>query len=279
MKIISTQLAAVAAFVAIAAFGSPAFAGKNGSAELIRTAMASHSQDAIIAEVERTEHLMCSECVALVAELTQDARLPVREVAAWWFAKRPGLHKQFAAQFIAELAGGDSIQVRNAADFLGRSSYAAALPQLAAALGRDVSAEAKLAIVRAFKHIASPDGNAALAVAMTDKEAGVRAAAVNAWRDIRGQSAAQPVIALLGDGDANVRAEAAATIGGLAEQGGRATLEQLVVSDPNVFVRRNAAWALGKLHSPQSAAALGRAVNDASGLVRMTARVALGQLH
>lgn len=270
----------IAAIFTIALLASPAFAGKNGSAELIRGAMQSRSQDAIIAEVERTEHLMCSQCVSLVAELTQDSRLPVREVAAWWFAKRPGLHKQFAAQFLTELASGDSIQVRNAADFLGRSSTFSALPQLAAAIQRaDVNAEGKLAIVRALKHLAMPEGNTALAYAMTDADASVRAAAANAWRDIRGQTAAAPVVALLTDKDATVRMEAAATVGGLKEMGGRAALEQLVTSDASPFVRRNAAWALGQLHAPQSASALSQAMNDTSGLVRMTARVSLGLLH
>jgi len=270
----------IAAIFTVALLATPAFAGHNGSAELIRNAMASRSQDAIIAEVERTEHLMCSQCVSLVAELTQDSRLPVREVAAWWFAKRPGLHKQFAAQFIAELANGDSIQVRNAADFLGRSSTFSALPQLAAAIQRaDVNAEGKLGIVRALKHLAMPEGNAALATAMTDADASVRAAAANAWRDIRGQTTATPVVALLTDKDATVRMEAAATVGGMKEMGGRAALEQLVTSDSSAFVRRNAAWALGQLHSPQSASALSQAMNDTSGLVRMTAKVSLGQLH
>jgi len=270
----------IAAIFTIALLASPAFAGKNGSADLIRSAMHSSSQDAIIAEVERTEHLMCSQCVPLVAELTQDSRLAVREVAAWWFAKRPGLHKQFAAQFVAELASGDTIQVRNAADFLGRSSTFSALPQLAAAMSRtDIGSDGKLALVRALKHLAMPEGNAALATAMTDADASVRAAAANAWRDIRGQTAATPVIALLADQDATVRMEAAATIGGLKELGGRAALEQLVTSDASAFVRRNAAWALGQLHSPASAASLSQAMNDTSGLVRMTAKVALGQLH
>ena len=270
----------IGAFFAVAALASPAFAGKNGSATLIKSAVASRSQDAIIAEVERTEKLVCSECVPIVAELTQDSRLAVREVAAWWFAKRPGLQKQFAKQFLAELATGDTIQVRNAADFLGRSSTFTALPQLATAIQRtDIGAEGQLAIVRALKHLAMPEGNTALAYAMTVTDASVRAAAANAWRDIRGQTGAAPVVALLRDSDAVVRAAAAATVGGLVELSGRSTLEQLVVSDPNVFVRRNAAWALGKLHAPASAASLSQAMNDSSGLVRMTARVALGQLH
>ena len=70
---------------------TPAFAGKGGSAALITQAIHSGSTDAIIAEVERTEALMCEDCVTHGDRLTEDNRYAVREVAAWWFAKRPAL--------------------------------------------------------------------------------------------------------------------------------------------------------------------------------------------
>ena len=40
----------------------------------------------------------------------------VREVAAWWFAKRPLYRDMLVAQFSADLPAGDTIKVRNAAD-------------------------------------------------------------------------------------------------------------------------------------------------------------------
>ena len=276
MKTIGFKLAAVAFTVCAAV--SPAFAGKGGSASKIRQAVESTSVDAIIAEVERTEMLACDECVALVAGLTTDDRLAVREVAAWWFAKRPTLLKQFAVQFTAELASGDSTQVRNAADFLGRSSSFQALPELRAAMTRDVSGEAKLAIVRAISHFKSRQGNDVLVTAMADRNAPVRAAAALAWRDMREQVGAQPVVGLLGDSAAEVRAAAATTVGAMADQAGRAQLEALVVGDADAVVRRNAAWALGKLGSASSRGALLKATTDPSGLVRMTAKAALGLL-
>src|ERR1044072_4395671 len=100
MKNIVTKLAAVAFLVGMT---SPALAGKGGSAAAIRDAINSHSQDAIIAEGERAESLMCGDCVPLVAGLTDDNRLAVREVAAWWIAKRPTLKAQFATSFKADL--------------------------------------------------------------------------------------------------------------------------------------------------------------------------------
>src|SRR5215813_6868201 len=109
-----------AAFAVICA-ASPAFAGKGGSAGLIASAIHSGSTDAIIAEVERTEALMCPDCTQLVTNLLEDNRYAVREVAAWWFAKRPGLKDMMVPGFEQDLKTGNTIAVRNAADFLGRT--------------------------------------------------------------------------------------------------------------------------------------------------------------
>jgi HEAT repeat protein len=114
---------------------------------------------------------------------------------------------------------------------------------------------------------------------MVDTDASVRAAAAIAWRDILGQNTAQPVVARLGDSDANVRAQAAGVVGGLIEQSARGTLEALVIHDPDPVVRRNAAWALGQLGNAISRAALLQATTDRSGLVRGVAKAALAGLH
>lgn len=276
MKNIGIKLAAV---VALALAPSAALAGKGGSAAAIQAAVASSSVDAIVAEVERAESLMCEECIQTMTNLTEDSRYAVREVAAWWFAKRPALRDMLAAQFSADMTNGDTTKVRNAADFLGRTRTYTALPQLrAAALRGGLGVEARLALVRAVGFMAHTDGNPVLTAGMADADAGVRAAAIIAWRDMLGQKSAQPVVALLADGDANVRAQAVTAIGGLREASAVASLENLVVRDPDANVRRNAAWALGRLGSPSSRAALAQASGDASGLVRGVAKAALSQI-
>jgi HEAT repeat protein len=276
MKNIRTKLAAVALVLCAAL---PAYAGKGGSSAKIRAAVDSTSVDAIIAEVERTEALACGECVQLVTNLTEDSRYEVRAVAAWWFAKRPALKKMLAEQFDGDLLTGGTVKVRNAADFLGRTMSYTALPSLRAAIKRDVGPEAKLAIVRAVHYLGHRGGNEALTVAMADRDATVRAEAARAWRDIFDQVDAGPVVALLGDSDATVRAEAATVVGAMKTLAGRAALEALVVGDASPIVRRNAAWALGKLGQAASRDALAKASSDESGLVRMTAKTALGQLR
>lgn len=280
MNILNLKLAAVASLTLGLLAAAPAHAGKGGSAGLIQSAIQSGSVDAITAELERAESLKCADCVQLVTNLLEDDRYAVREVAAWWFAKRPALRDMLATQFVTELAEGGTLQVRNAADFLGRTKTYTALPTLRAAITRtELGADAKVAMVRAVKYMAHPSGNPVLLTAMADPSATVRAAAVNAWRDIRGQVSAAPVTALLTDTDAKVRAEAATVVGSLGDTAGVPALEAMVLTDADPLARRNAAWALGKLGQVSSRQALTIASTDTSGLVRMVARAALTTLN
>lgn len=277
MKNIAIKIAAVGL---LALAPATALAGRGGSAAAIQAAVASTSTDAIVAEIERAESLICDECIQTITGLTEDPRFAVREVAAWWFARRPALRDMLVTQFADDLPHGDTIKVRNAADFLGRTRTFTALPQLRAAIHRsDLGPEARLALVRAVGFMAHTGGNEVLTTAMADPDPGVRAAAVTAWRDMLDQKSAQPVIARLGDSDANVRAQAAGVVGGMTEQGARGLLEAMVVGDSDPVVRRNAAWALGQLGNGGSRAALVQATSDRSGLVRGVAKAALAQLH
>lgn len=278
MKNLKLKLAAVAFL--IGATLSPAMAGKGGGADQIRDAIRSTSVDAIVAEVERAESLVCGECATMVIGLTDHDDYRVREVAAWWIAKRPSLANQVATGFKQDLVTGDAAHVRNAADYLGASSTFNSLPQLRQAIKRtDLSVDAKLAIVKAVGRLANLGGNEVLTVAMRDASPDVRWNAAKAWRDIRGQQGAAPVAALLADSDARVRAEAATVVGGLRVQSAVAALETLVTSDANPMVRKNAAWALGRLGSSSSRAALTTASNDPSNFVRLAAKAALASLR
>lgn len=275
-KLIATR---VALLVALVASSNVAVAGKGGSAGKLRQAIESGSVDAIVAEIERAEALACEACVTLVGALLADSRYAVREAAGWWFAKRPALARPLAEQFIVDLASPDAIRVRNAADFLGATVTYTALPAMRAAIRRPLGVEGKLAIVRAVATLAHPGGNEVLVNAMTDGDAGVRAAAAAAWREIRDQRGAAPVVALLGDADVRVRAQAATVVGAMRDATGRSALEALVVGDADPQVRKNAAWSLGRIGDAASRPALERAANDPSGFVRMTARSALKTLR
>jgi len=271
------KLVAVATLLGAA---TVAQAGKGGSATAIQSAMSSNGQDAIIAEVERTETLVCGQCVPLVTQLLGDDRYAVREVAAWWFAKRPGLQHQMALQMEASLQTGDSVAVRNAADFLGTTKEYKALPLLRATIQKGgLSVDARLALVRAAGYMAHTGGNPILVAGMADADAGVRAAAVYAYRDVLGQSDVTPVEPLLSDADPHVRAAAITVIGAYVDGNARGTLEQIVMTDANVQVRRDAAWALGKIGSSASRTALTAATHDASPIVVSVATASLASLR
>jgi HEAT repeat protein len=279
MKTKRTSQILAAAIVGVLAFAGTASAGRGGSASRIRDALNGGSVDAIIAEVERAERLTCPACVDPLMEMLDDERYEVREVAAWWFARRPVLKAALATDAVAKLAGSDTIAARNAADLLGGFRHPQAVPALNAAIGnRALGAEAKAAAARALGLIGHRDGSAGLTAALADTDAGVRWAAVDAWALIRGQAGAAPVVARITDGDAGVRARAAAVVGKLREATGRAALEAAVTGDADPEVRRNAAWALGELGDEAPRAALTAATTDRSGLVRRTATAALARL-
>ncbi len=276
MKNIGKKLAAVA--LAIAASSAPAVAGRGGGADAINAAIQSNSTDAIIAEVERAEGLVCGDCVQSVASLLTDSRYEIREVASWWFGKRIGLRNQMIVTMKANLAGSDSNSVRNAADFLGTLRQYDTLPAMQTAFVK-VNSDAKLAIVRAVKRFGTVKGNAVLQTAMADSDPAVRAAAVAAWREVSNQLSAQPVEPLLTDTDAGVRAQAAAVVGALRDGAAVSVLNAMVVNDADSQVRHNAAWALGRIGAQSSRQALTAASQDPSGFVSGVAKSALASLH
>jgi HEAT repeat protein len=273
-------LVAMATGVLIAGTASMTLAGRGGSDARIRNAVNTGSVDAIIAEIERAERLICGGCIGTVMKLLDDARYEVREVAAWWFARRPAQKNEITERSLAHLAGSDSILARNAADILGAFEDPGAIAALSTAVQRqDLSAEARAHAAQALGAIGHTAANPALEAAMQDDDADVRLAAVSAWLAVRYQGEATPVLALIADPDARVRRKAAAVAGSLREPGARAALEAQLAGDADPAVRRNAAWALGRIGDAASRAVLTSAVEDPSPLVRMTAKVALRTLR
>jgi HEAT repeat protein len=275
-------LITAACSVAVLAASAPVLAGVGGTDGAIRSAIRSGNPDAIVAQLEIAENIPCnSDCMYMVKDLLSHDTYEVREAAAWWFARRPAQRNALTAEMISVLQGsGDSVAVRNAADVLGSFRHPVAIDALAStAVRSDLSAEARLHAVRALGHIGADSANDALAQAMSDSAAQVRHEAVIAWRDIRLQRDAAPVAALVGDADLTVRRVATAVVGQFREASARAGLESLVVSDPDPAVRRNAAWALGRIGASDSRVALTEAASDSSSLVRMTARAALRELR
>ncbi len=265
----------------VATAGS-ALAGRGGGYYSILGAVQNGSEDAIIAKLEQAEKLPCStNCLDLVNSLLSDERYRVREAAAWWFGKRPGHMEVLLTEGLATLTTTtDSVEARNTADMLGTFQRPVALPVLSAAINRtDLSADARAHIARALGTIGHMAANPALEVALADSSPAVRLEAVTAWGAIRHQDGAAPVAALVTDSDLTVQRAAISIVGKFATASARTDLEGVLASSTDAAVRRNAAWALGEIGDAASRAALTAATDDASSLVRMSAKAAIRNLR
>jgi len=116
-----------------------------------------------------------------------------------------------------------------------------------------------------------------LVAKLADPAAADQAAfALSYWRDAR---AYDTLVSLLGSEDAALRAEAAASLGRMADSHARDPLIQVLQNDGDERARVEAATALGSLPSDRTAlAALTGALSDGSPLVRRQAAYSLGVL-
>jgi HEAT repeat protein len=276
-------LLAFALVLAAATFAAPgaAHAGRGSSYGQIMGAIQTGNADVIISELERAERLPCGACIEPVMGLLDSDDYRVREVAAWWFARRPAQKGELVDVATARLYADDPVLARNGADILGTFRMKAAIPTLAFAAARtDLAPEARVAAIRAIGTIAHPDGFPALVKAMTDADATVRREAIRSYRAMRGTPDGAPLTALLADANVEVRREAAAAVGHFKNPGARVALETILAGDSDELTRRNAAWSLGELGLAGSRAALEKASSDdASSLVRPVARASARKLR
>ncbi len=255
-------------------------AGRGGSPQAIQQAIAADSVDAIQAELERAEHLVCAACVDLVMPLVDHPDHRVRRVAAWWLARRAAAN-QVQVAMLNRLSQPVSTAARNAADVLGELHNPSSVPALGAALSNPTfSPEARAAMAQALGTIGRPACVTPLTAALADQEPAVRTAALVALRSIPGFRDASGAARLVGDGDPAVRAEAAVTVGTFHDASAAGALVA-ALNDPSANVRKKAAWALGQIRAPASVAgpALSNAAtNDSSAAVRSLAHAALTRL-
>ena len=266
--------------ISLAAAGS-AVAGRGSSLQAVRLAVASGSSDAIKAELERAENLVCIACVDMVKTLIDNQDEEIRQVAAWWLARR-GVARDIRVEMLNRLAQPDSIAARNAADVLGEFHYVSSIPALSAALTNPVfSGEARAHIAQALGKISRPEVVAPLTGALADSDPVVKVAAMKALQGIAGLRDASAATALLTDRELSVRVEAATTVGMFHDANGTAALVNALQNDGSPLVRKRAAWALGEIHASADVAgpALQQAAtSDASPFVRSLATAALTRL-
>jgi HEAT repeat protein len=273
---------------ALVASAGSALAGRGSSPDAIREAIASNSVDAISAELERAERLVCGACVKMVTPLVDHQDRRVRQVAAWWLSRR-GLRSDLFVQMAYRLAQPDSVLARNAADVLGSMRHLKAIAPLGAALHNPVfDGEARAAMALALGRIGEPAAAPALVGALSAKEPPVRAAALQALRDLRGPLDPGPAAALLTDPAEDVRMEAAYTVasrGRTLDPRSRDQVTAVLIDrlghERSPSIRRKVAWALGEIGASSALAARplrASANGDADLSVRTLARAAVGRL-
>jgi hypothetical protein len=266
--------------ISLAATGS-AVAGRGASPQSIQRAIASGSSDAIKAELERGEVLVCLSCVNMVRPLIDNNDQGIRQVAAWWLARR-SVARDVRVEMLNRLGQPDSVAARNAADVLGEFHYVSSIPALSAALSNPAfSSEARAHMAQALGQISRPAVVAPLTSVLAGSDGVVKVAAMQALQSIAGLRDGSAVSPLLVDGDVNVRAEAATTIGMFHDANGTNALVSALQNDASPIVRKRAAWALGEIHANTALAgpALQQAAaNDASPFVRSLAAAALTRL-
>jgi HEAT repeat protein len=277
----SIKLASAAVFGIAMATAGIAEAGRGGSPGAIQLAINSGSPDAIKAELERAEFLVCGVCVDMVRPLVDSGDAGVRQVAAWWLARR-AVSRQVSTDMIARLGQPNSIAARNAADVLGEFHQQSAIPALSAGLSNPLyTGEARAAMAKALGTINRPAALTPLYAVLGDSNAEVKAGALLALQSMAGVRNGAAVVPLLNDVDAAVRAEAATTLGMFRATVGTEALVSALKSDPSATVRKRAAWALGEMHASTSLAgpALQHAVSsDPSPFVRSLAGAAATRL-
>jgi hypothetical protein len=279
-KIGITVLSSALAVGLLAASSGTAQAGRGGSYLAIQSAINANSVDAIQAELERAEHLVCGGCNDLVLPLVDHLDVRIRQVAAWWIARR-GTSRQVYVAMLTRLSQPDSLKARNAADVLGEFHAGSAIPALGAALSNPIyTGEARAAMARALGTIGRSAGAEPLQLALTDSDPFVKAASLQALRQIEGFRDGMVAVPLLSDVDVAVRAEAAVTIGVLHTRTGADALVR-ALRDPSATVRKKAAWSLGRIGAPVSVAGSAlqdAATNDPDPFVRSISQAAIASL-
>jgi HEAT repeat protein len=142
----------------------------------------------------------------------------------------------------------------------GEAATCSLYPQSAEQLSQDIASE----ITRLSSQLNSSDEDE-------------RRSAVLTLATLETPAARSLLISALGDRSERVRAAAVTALGGLEDPTLATSVAQLLLKDKSVFVRKSAAYALGRLHSQAGTPALVAALKDKNIEVRGAAAVAIGE--
>jgi hypothetical protein len=212
----------------------------------------------LVGMLEYGERVECHTCVPLLEQrLLTDGNAEVREIAAWWLARRPF---GFAAVYrdIRMVLEDDADPVRRAraAEALGNFAEPIGVVHLGHALETDTDSAVRVAAIHGIAEINAPEGLPFITAALGDADAAVQAAALQMVTRVRFFDDYDAVIPLLAHGDSTMRRRAATVVGSLRVEAAVTALAAMLRGDTDVGARREAAWALGRIGGAAAETAL-----------------------
>jgi len=212
----------------------------------------------LVSMLEYGERVECHTCVPLLEErLLTSSNGEVREIAAWWLARRPF---GFAAVYhdIRTVLASDSDPVRRAraAEALGNFADPHGVEHLSVAFTTDTVSAVRVAAIHGIAEINAPSGLPFLSMALGDSDPAVQTAALQMITHVNFFSDYDALIPLLAHADGTMRRRAATVVGSLRVSAAVTALAAMLRGDIDQGARREAAWALGRIGGGEARTAL-----------------------
>jgi len=234
--------------------------------------------------LEHAEKVECLSCIPNVAQLLWNNNAKTREISAWWLRRRifgvfgPG---QVYSQVVTTLqTSADENKRAYAADALGEFLSGAGVKYVSKAIREDTSAKVRKSSVMALMRLNSQGQNGEIALAMSDADENVQMAALYASVRVNVFNDYAAVVRQVGNASARVRKRAAENLGVMRSADAVVALSAITTpateSDPGV--RAAAVASLGKIADPGGKAAVQNALSDPNQFVRDAANIAMRRL-
>jgi HEAT repeat protein len=239
---------------------------------------------AIWQALEHGEKVDCLDCIPAVEKLLYVKDSKTREIAAWWLRRRIfgvfGPNEAYERTIQTLETHKDATTRAQAAEALGEFLSAGGVGPVATALVGDAAPQVRAAAARALDRLNTTGPSNELSRAMSDADAGVRFAAVNAAMHIHGFTDVAAVAQLVSDPSAEVRSHAASALGSMRAKDAVTALIALTspATETDAITRAEAAHSLGLIGDKAARPALVAAQSDPDTHVRDAATIALRTL-